>query len=155
MKFLYYIFLIINIIGCNAFDKMFLSVCKAVLSTIKTDITNKCPLHNIHTLHIPHLPNDNKNKNVTLVIFKGKYIHAKNYIGISEAIQNIGSKKGININVLIPHNAYIQHNDTALSPLFALGHSSGTYDFMLHHNVTKYNGLIQIGSVLNSNGRLP
>lgn len=147
MKFLYSLFLFINIIvHCDAFDKMFMSICKAVIANcLKKD---NC---------ISIRPKaDIQNTNVSLLIFKGSHIKADSYKGISKTIQKIGAKRGLNIDIRIQHHTYLQDSSTHnKNPSFVLGHSSGVYDFLLFHNVTKYDGLIQIGSVLNSRGTLP
>lgn len=149
MKFLYTAFIILHFfINCEAYNRMFLSICKAVFSTLIQDskyISMK-PIRNISNVAA---------KDVSLVIFKGNHIKANKYIGISNTIQKIGNERGLNIDIKIPHYPYAENFKQDKTPTFVLGHSSGVYDFLMFHNASKYDGLIQVGSVLNSNGKLP
>ncbi len=133
-----------------AYDRMFLSICKAVFSTLLTEF-----IENRQYLSIKPMTSRNATyKDVSLMIFKGSNIKAEAYKGISQTIQEIGNERGLNIDIKIPYIARWHMNEMK-KPFFALGHSSGVYDILSFHNITKYNGLIQIGSVLNSNGKLP
>ncbi len=147
MKLLYTNLIFLSfILDCLAFDRMFLSICKAIFTTM---------FENTQYISIKPLPNIS-NKDVSLTIFKGNHITANNYIGISKTIQKIGYERGLNIDIKIPHYPFIKDIDkNNTKPSFILGHSSGVYDFLLFHNISNHNGLIQIGSVLNSNGKLP
>jgi hypothetical protein len=123
-------------------------MCKAVFSTLIEDskyISMK-PIRNISNVPL---------KDISLVIFKGNHINANKYIGISNSIQRIGNERGLNIDIKIPHYPYAENLKQNGMPTFVLGHSSGVYDFLMFHNASKYDGLIQVGSVLNSNGKLP
>lgn len=137
--------LILNcVIHCDAYNMLW-SICKAVFTTMITEL-QYVSIRQIRPLA------SNKSIDVSLIIFKGSNIKAHNYLGISKSIQKIGLENGLNIDIKIPHSPYIQKTD---NPTFALGHSSGAYDFLMYHNVSKYDGFIQVGSVLNSNGKLP
>jgi hypothetical protein len=126
---------------------MFLSICKAVFTTLKTDL--------IGNKYISLKSSRINYTNVSLIIFKGNHIKADNYIGIAKHIQDIGAQRGLNIDIKIPYQPYVQNIKEYRQPSFLLGHSSGVYDLMMFHNITKYDGLIQIGSTLNGNGILP
>jgi hypothetical protein len=143
MKILQLIIILNSIIYSKAYNNMFWSICKAVFTTLITDFQ-----------YTPVKPITNISKtNVSLIIFKGSHIKSHNYIGISKIVQKIGAKRGLNIDIKIPNYPFIKIVDN--NKTFVLGHSSGVYDFLTYHNVSKYNGLVQIGSVLNSNGKLP
>ncbi len=149
MKFAILLFLSLNsLLLSDCFDKMFLSLCKSVCITLKDNLINN------NYISIKSKPKSNFNNNISLFIFKGNNIKANNYIGISKVIQKIGSEKGLNIDIKIPNFIKTIKKENNI-PSFILGHSSGVYDFLLNNNITNYNGLIQIGSVLNSNGILP
>lgn len=138
-----------SFVYCDAYN-MFWSICKAVFTTIITDFQS------ISVNTIRRINPINSSTDVSLIIFKGSQIDAYNYLGISKTIQRIGAKKGLNIDIKIPHYPYYIHSKhNTVVPTFILGHSSGVYDFLSWHNASKYNGLIQIGSVLNSNAQLP
>jgi hypothetical protein len=127
---------------------MLLSICKAAFSTLVQDskyISMK-PIRNISNIAA---------KDISLVIFKGNHIKANKYIGISNTIQRMGNERGLNIDIKIPHYPYAENFKQDKTPTFVLGHSSGVYDFLMFHNASKYDGLIQVGSVFNSNGKLP
>ena len=108
----------------------------------------------IRSQNISHTHN-----NVSLVIFKGSHIPAEKYIGISKTIRHIGTERGLNINVKIPYDTKSENIKRNLDhSSFILGHSSGVYDFLSHNSIDNNKnpkGLIQVGSVLNSNGKLP
>ncbi len=136
----------ISLASCNAYNNMFWSICKAVVATMIADFQyiSVKPIRNV------------SNTDVSLIIFKGSHIDPHNYINISKIIQKVGEKKGLNIDIKIPYRPYCINSDINIAnPAFILGHSSGTYDFLSWYNVSKYNGLIQMGSVLNSNAKLP
>ncbi len=139
MKLLLFVTLLVH---CDAFDRMFMSLCKAVFQSI------------IQTQnHISLRPQTYAcNTNISLIIFKGSHIAAEQYMGISKNIQRIGTERGLNIDIKIPYYPCLQDSK---QPTYILGHSSGVYDFLNFFNATKYDGLIQVGSVLNSKGRLP
>jgi hypothetical protein len=161
---------------CTAFDRMFLSVCKAVFSTLKTDFnyislrpTGPSISSGPSESSISSGPSESsissgpsessissgppRPHNASLIIFKGSHIRSENYLGISHAVRRIGSERNLNIDIKILRHPFVNIEDTR--SLFALGHSSGVYDFLRFQNVTKYDGLMQVGSVLNSKGRLP
>ena len=137
-------FLILNCcINCNAYGMLW-SICKAVVSTIISDfqyVSVRPTIGNASMI------------DASLIIFRGSNIKSRHYIGVAKPIQKIGSEKGVNIDIKIPNFPYILNDIRA--PAFVLGHSSGAYDFLLYHNISKYDGFIQVGSVLNSNGKLP
>ena len=129
---------------------MFLSICNAVFTTLISEF-----IDNTKYISVKSNLNFSNTKNVSLLIFKGNHIQPSNYIGISKKIQKIGADHGLNIDIKIPKYPFIQHKKPDNTPLFALGHSSGVYDFLMFNNISKFDGLIQIGSILNSNGTLP
>lgn len=145
--------LILNFfINCDAYN-MFFSICNAALNTFVEDLQ-------YISLRSPKSITNHSCKDVSLVIFKGSNIKAEHYIGASKTIQKIGLEQGLNIDIKIPHFSHIpfvKHMNCfeKKSPSFALGHSSGAYDFLLYNNIKHFDGFIQIGSVLNSKGKLP
>lgn len=136
-------------INCDAYNMLW-GIGKAVVTTMMTDF-QYISVRPMKTNNI-----SNKSADVSLIIYKGSNIKSHHYLGISKSIQKIGAERGINIDIKIPHFPYIKNFDNDIrTPTFVLGHSSGAYDFLLYHNISKYDGFIQVGSVLNSNGKLP
>lgn len=145
--YFFLLLLSLNILLCHSFDRMFISICGAVCKTIKHTITKT-------SIHI-HSKNNKQHFNTSLIIFKGSHIKSSSYIGISNIIQKIGNKRGLNVNITIPEYRFGQDLSNYIEPSsFILGHSQGVYD-IISKNLTSSKGLIQYGSVLNSKGKLP